>query len=172
MFITGVIINKAYYSNYDDDQSPGTPPRAVVMAVLFSVMFLELVLACAIRAAFTSRSAPSAPDTASTGTSSNESGNSGGSSLPVIFQRMRSVQLSSLLPAASSARSGPQYQPLLSEEDYEEGLGQHQTAPIGSAEMTVMHATAPPSSAVTTIPVVVTPLQYAPSNVQSSISML
>lgn len=171
MLITGAIVN-GIYMDQDEDPSP-----VVVLLLLFSVLTLEVMLVKRLQMAICAYLAsPSAPTTASSGTeggSSPSPSNSGGGGvqLPQIFQRMRAVQLTSLLPArfsSPSSPSGPQYQPLLSEEDYEE-QEQHR----GNTEMMLVSASAPPSSSapVSTIPVVVAPVGYAPSNVQSSISM-
>lgn len=188
MLITGAIVN-GIYMDQEEDPSP-----VVVLLLLFSVLTLEVVLVKRLQMAICAYLAsPSAPATASSGTSptsstssegggsspSNGGGGGGGVQLPQIFQRMRAVQLTSLLPArfsssSSSSSSGPQYQPLLSEEDYEEQEQQHQHRG-GNTEMMLVSASAPPSSSssspVSTIPVVVAPIGYAPSNVQSSISM-
>lgn len=169
MLVTGAIVNYVYV------QTEEPPSRVLVMLILFCVTTLLLLLARAIRALCAPTTAPLA--TASTGTSSSPNGGSR-SSLPEIFHRMRAVQLSSLLPSSfssspSSSSLAPQYQPLLSDEDYELEEQQQQRLPADGAEMTVLLASAPPSTSVaTTIPVVVAPAGYARPNVQSTISML
>ena len=168
MLITGAIVNSIYDNDSDDDNAS----PIVVLAILFSVLTLELLIVKRLRMALCSYLNSSPNVTASSGTSLDESGENGGgirSTLPEIFQRMRSVQISSLLPnrtrSFSSSSSGPQYEPLLSEEERDNT----------DVMMVQVPASAPPASAtnmrITTIPVVVSPID-APSNVQGSISML
>lgn len=166
MLITGAIVNGIYDNDSDDDNAS----PIVVLAILFCVLTVEVLLVKRLRMAICAYlNSPSQGATASSGTSSNGSEVSGSFRLPEVFQRMRSVQISSLLPSRSrsfsSSSSGPQYEPLLSEEEKDDT----------ELVMVRVPASAPPamssSSCVTTIPVVVSPID-ASSNVQSSISML
>lgn len=176
MLITGLIVGSIYDGN--DDAGDGEEPSPLlILAILFLVLTLEILIVKRIRAAVCSylNSSPT-PTTASTGTSSSGDDNNTAnvrSTLPQIFHRMRSVQISSLLPSSfsrpqsfSSAANGEQYEPLLSEDERE----QDNT----SVMMVQVPASAPPasmnSSGITNIPVVLAPYG-TPSNVQGSIAM-
>jgi hypothetical protein len=166
MIITGAIVNGIYDNDSDDDDAS----PIVVLAILFSVLTVEMLLVRRLRVAFCAYMDSSSPNvTASSGSSSTGNGSNGGFRLPEVFQRMRSVQISNLLPSRSrslsSSSSGPQYEPLLSEEERDDT----------EVMMVDVVASAPPAyvntSRVTSIPVVVSRVD-ASSNVQSSISML
>jgi hypothetical protein len=171
MLITSIIFDIAT-DGYSEDASP-----VLVLGTFFAVLALELLLVKCLRCAICSYlNSSSTPPTVSSGTSSGGSDSSDRSagtrsSIPQIFQRMRSVQVSSLFPVSfsrsSSTPSGPQYEPLLSEDEQEHDNSDVMMVPVQAAS-------APPanSGVVSTIPVVVTPIGYAPSNVQSTISML
>jgi hypothetical protein len=161
LLITGAIVNGIYDNDSDDDDAA----PIVVLAILFSVLTVEVLLVRRLRMAVCAYMDSSAPTvTASTGSSSSGSRINGNFRLPEVFQRMRSVQISNLLPSRSrslsSSSSGPQYEPLLSEEEKDDT----------EVMMVDVVASAPPAR-VTTIPVVVSRID-ASSNVQSSISML
>lgn len=161
LLITGAIVNGIYDSDSDDDNAS----PIVVFAILFSVLTVEILLVRLLRMAVYAYMDPYVPNvTASSGSSSSGNGSTGGFHLPEVFQRMRSVQISNLLPSRSrsfsSSSSGPQYEPLLSEEEKDDT----------EVMMVDVVASAPPAR-VTTIPVVVSRID-ASSNVQSSISML
>jgi fumarate reductase subunit C len=164
--VSGLVITHAILSSGEDedDNVEVSQSPIVVFLVLFVVVWAQFLVVVGILKAISAyRNASSAPVTASTGTSNNSSNNqSSGGNYPQVLQRMRSIQISSLLPRfgrPSSSSQRPEYEPLLSSDENDEST---------STEM--VDASAPP--AVTHIPVVVTPVQYVSPNVQSSISML
>jgi hypothetical protein len=167
--ITGLVVSLILSDNVNDDDSYAVAPSPwLVLPILFAVLTLEIIvikkMKSAICAYLDSQSDSSV--TASSGTS--QGGPGTGASLPQIFQRIRSVQLSTLLPARfrqSPTREGPQYEPLLSEDNCQDECTEMSCMP---AHLT---ASAPPA-AVSTIPVVITPVTYASPSVQGSISML
>jgi hypothetical protein len=160
--ITGLIVSQFIATDNNDEVSP-----FLVLSILFAVLTLEIIAVKKLKSAVCAYlDSSNAPATASSGTTTPRSGNNGGgASLPQIFQRIRTVQISSLLPARfrpASPSEGAQYVPLLSEEN---------CCQDDCTEMSSMRASAPPASAVSTIPVVITPVSYASPSVQSSISM-
>mmetsp|Transcript_32089 Transcript_32089/g.59702 ORF Transcript_32089/g.59702 Transcript_32089/m.59702 type:complete len:679 (-) Transcript_32089:185-2221(-) len=170
--ITGLIVSQIYADSDSDDDSYGVS-ALLVLAILFTVLTLEIIVVRKMKSAICAYldSKSDSAVTASSGTSqggSNGNGNGNGASLPQIFQRIRSVQLSALVPARfrqNSAGEGPQYEPLLSEDNYQDECTEMSAVP------TRVTASAPPA-AVSTIPVVITPVSYASPRVQGSISML
>lgn len=166
--ITGLIVSQIYTDTDSDDDSWGVSPL-LVLAILFTVLTVEIIVVKKMKTAICAYldSQSNSTVTASSGTTPG-GGNGNGASLPQIFQRIRSVQLSALVPARfrqTPAGEGPQYEPLLSEDHCQDEYTEMASVPVG------VTASAPPA-AVSTIPVVMTPVAYASPSVQGSISML